>query len=383
MLVSVLEDASGNAVEITDFAPRFMQLRAHVPSAAARPPRRARSRAATHPRAAAAALRLGRAGPDLTRGSNHMRFVGRRQPCASPPTRRCPMSSRRRPSRSTGRSRSSSAPTSRLRSRDRRDRARIPGATPSHYWQRLGSLALDSVRVAGGRHPRRDHAEALQFRGDRRHRRGAHDLDPRGAGHAAQLGLSLLLAARRLFRHPGAQPPGHHPDDGGLSRLHHQHRRRAEARADPRLPPLYGITRQADLEERIAPALAGLPRHGAGARRQRGLYADAERRLWQRSCWRRPTSSSTSALPAGPCRPCSSIWSALGQRAIGASSTSPMRVRGSCAPRPAVHTFSSVMCWAACDRLARDRQGAWTAPTARRFGRRRPIAMHAVIDARA
>ena len=39
-----------------------------------------------------------------------------------------------------------------------------------------------------------------QFRGDRRHRRRAHHLDPRGAGIGAHLGLPLLLDARRLLR---------------------------------------------------------------------------------------------------------------------------------------------------------------------------------------
>ena len=73
---------------------------------------------------------------------------------------------------------------------------------------------------------RRDHAEALLLRGDRRHRRGPHDLDPRSAGVDPQLGLSLLLAARRLLRRPRAQPAGRHPDDGILHQLHHHHRAR-------------------------------------------------------------------------------------------------------------------------------------------------------------
>ena len=58
----------------------------------------------------------------------------------------------------------------------------------------------DLLRVAGRGDPRRDHAQALGLRGDRRDHRGAHHLDPRSAGLGPQLGLSLLLAARRLFR---------------------------------------------------------------------------------------------------------------------------------------------------------------------------------------
>src|SRR3546814_9348766 len=52
------------------------------------------------------------------------------------------------------------------------------------------------VRSAGGRDPRLDHAEALQFRGDRRHHRGVDDVHSRSPALRPQLGLPLLLAAR-------------------------------------------------------------------------------------------------------------------------------------------------------------------------------------------
>ena len=62
------------------------------------------------------------------------------------------------------------------------------------------------VRVAGRGDPRRDHAQALELRGDRRDHRGAHHLDPRSARIGPHLGLPLLLAARCLFRRACAQP---------------------------------------------------------------------------------------------------------------------------------------------------------------------------------
>ena len=45
--------------------------------------------------------------------------------------------------------------------------------------------------MAGGDHPRRDHAEALQLRGDRRHHCGAHHLHSRSARLGPHLGLPL------------------------------------------------------------------------------------------------------------------------------------------------------------------------------------------------
>ena len=42
----------------------------------------------------------------------------------------------------------------------------------------------------------------------------------------------------------------------------------------------------------------------------------------------------------------------VGERAFARATTSPTRACGSCAPGRAVHTYSALMCWAACDRLA-------------------------------
>ena len=82
---------------------------------------------------------------------------------------------------------------------------------------------------------------------------------PEAPGTQRNWDYRYLLAARRLFRRPGAQPAGHDPDDGGLSRLTSRISSttcEALGRSED-LPPLFGITRQADLEERFAPALQG------------------------------------------------------------------------------------------------------------------------------
>ena len=68
------------------------------------------------------------------------------------------------------------------------------------YWQEWIRRLAHLLRVAGRGDPRRDHAQAFELRGDRRDHRGAYDLDPGSARLGPHLGLSLLLAARRLFR---------------------------------------------------------------------------------------------------------------------------------------------------------------------------------------
>ena len=73
------------------------------------------------------------------------------------------------------------------------------------HWLELGAPSQRAVRMAIGGRPRGDHPQALQLRGNRRHRRRPHDFDPRSADHATHLGLSLLLVARRVFRRPRAE----------------------------------------------------------------------------------------------------------------------------------------------------------------------------------
>ncbi len=91
---------------------------------------------------------------------------------------------------------------------------------------RLGAPARDPVRMAGRGDPRGDHAAAERVRRHRRDRRGDDDVDPRGRRVVPQLGLPLLLAARRLLRRRRAEPAGRHRNHGGLSRVHRRHRRR-------------------------------------------------------------------------------------------------------------------------------------------------------------
>jgi len=119
-----------------------------------------------------------------------------------------------------------------------RDRAggRRGGGAPlprgdRHVLAGMGRLARHPVRMARRGDPRRHHPGAQRLRRHRGDRRGDDDVDSRGAGQPPQLGLPLLLAARRLLRGQRAQPPRRHAHHGALPRLHRQCRRRHGQRA--------------------------------------------------------------------------------------------------------------------------------------------------------
>ena len=107
--------------------------------------------------------------------------------------------------------------------------ARIP-RRHAHVLAGVGAHARGAGGLAGSGDPRRHHAQAVHLRGHRRGAGGADDLDPRGAAQHAQLGLSLLLAARQLFRHADAEPPGRDAHHGSLSALHRPHHRLVDGR---------------------------------------------------------------------------------------------------------------------------------------------------------
>ena len=115
--------------------------------------------------------------------------------------------------------------------RHRRHRPRVRGPDLPELAP-LDAPPRGSARVPGGGDPRRDHAQAVPVRGDRRHRRGDDDQPARGAEQRPQLGLPLLLAARRVLRGARAQRAVRGRHDGEVPRLAHQ--RAARRRRGPR-----------------------------------------------------------------------------------------------------------------------------------------------------
>ena len=173
---------------------------------------------------------------------------------------------------------------------------------------------------------------------------------PEAPDSRPQLGLPLLLAARRLLRRRRAEPARRDRDDGALPRLHRQHRRRRRRRAAAaRLPDQRRARARRARSSTSLPGYRGMGpvRVGNDAYRQvqHDVYGSAilaathvffdERLVQPRR--RRAVRAARGARPARASRcydqPDAGLW----------------ELRGSAR----VHTFSSVMCWAACDRLAR------------------------------
>ncbi len=157
--------------------------------------------------------------------------------------------------------------------RTRRCRARVAEVgrhffeETAAYWREWVRLAGDPVRMAGRGDPRRHHAQAQRVRGHRRDRRRHDDVDSRSAAQRPQLGLPLLLAARRLFRGQRAQPARRDPHDGALSGLHPQHRGRGRQRT-----PAAGVRHQRRVgyapsgRSTRCPAIAAWDRCGSATR---------------------------------------------------------------------------------------------------------------------
>ena len=140
--------------------------------------------------------------------------------------------------------------------------------------------------------------------------------------------------------------------------LHRRHRRRRARATGRRCSRSTGSTASAALDETIVEGAARLPRHGPGARRQRRVPPGAARRLRLRGARGHARVLRRAAREAAATSRCSSGWK-CSAGAPSPCTTSRTPACGSCAARARVHTFSSVMCWAACDRLARiaDRLG--------------------------
>ena len=233
------------------------------------------------------------------------------------------------------------------------------------YWlDWVRSLAIP-LEYPDRDHPRGDHAQALQFRGDGRHHRRAYHLDPRGAGHAAHLGLPLLLAARCILRHQGAEPPWRDADHGRVHPLHHQHRSRRPSARCGRSTASCRPSRSMSASPRSwrASRACGPVRVGnqAAEQLQHDAYGSVILAASQMFIDERLAAH-------GRCRSLPPARAA-GRAGAALRDGARCRARGSIAARQRVHTHSATMCWVACDRLARiaarlglaDRAAHWRA----------------------
>ena len=121
---------------------------------------------------------------------------------------------------------------------------------------------------------------------------------------------------------------------------------------DGHIQPLYGIGLERELTEQHRHLVAGLSpawarcawatrRSSTSSTTCTATSCSARRRLF--------TTTGCSAAPTATTSSCSSAWASR----RGSCTTSPMPACGSCARKARVHTSSSLMCWAACDRLSK------------------------------
>ena len=252
ILETMLRTQAGEELRIIDFAPRFERYgRSFRPPMIVRriEPVSGRPRICVRIRPT---FDYGASKPQISIGSNHVRFIGSRNVVR--------VTADIGPSYYLNQSEFLlDRPVSLFIGADEsinEDPERIVQTLPPRnpeLLERLGTRACHPLRLAGRGDPRRHHPEAVQLRRYRRHRRGADHVDARSARHAAQLGLSLLLAARRLLHRECAQSPERHAHHGGFRALPGGCRRSQRDKASPAL----SHRTRGDLNERIAEALAG------------------------------------------------------------------------------------------------------------------------------
>ena len=194
----------------------------------------------------------------------------------------------------------------------------------------VGPLQLRRPVARGGADVA-DGAEGADVRSDRRHGRGADDVAARVAGRRAQLGLPLLLAARRHHDALRADADRLHRGGGGLARVAAARGgRRSGAPADHvrRL----GRAAPDRVRSRLAARLRGLE---PGAHRQPGARATAAGRL------RRAGGCAVSGAPLRHRR--RSLGLGLRVRAAGVAGVALVRARrgdlGGARAAPALHAF--------------------------------------------
>ncbi|ALK10633.1 glycoside hydrolase family 15 protein [Blastochloris viridis] len=383
VLVSVLEDRDGNALEIVDFAPRFSHFgRTHRPPLLIRRVQPLRGRPHLVVRVQPT-FECGARKPEITRGANHVRYVGPSQTVRL--TTDAPVSyilEQRQfvIDRPISFFFGADEP---LRSNADSTAREFLGSTVDHWrdWVRALSIPFDwqeaviraaitlklcnfeeTGAIVAALTTSIPEAPGTERNWDYRYcwLRDAYFV----INALNRLGQTSTMEAFATYMTNIA---------GDLGQL--------PGRLD--MPPLFGITREVELEERFAPALTGYRGMGPvrignaaytqiqndayGALVLAAVHAFFDRRLIRRG------GRGESDLFAGLER--------LAARAVAVfdvPDAGPWELR----TKASVHTFSSVMCWAAADRMALIANGIGR-PERAAIWRTEADRMHAVITARA
>ena len=199
ILVTRLTDADGARRRGLRFLPALRAVGADVPAGRLRPHRPAgRGRAAAPGRRSTRRATGARATPSGPAAPTISAFWSSRSRCGSPPTRRSSTCSTAAASGSRRRCISSSGPDEPFVGNVGQTLATMLHQTADHWrdWVRGLAIPLEWQR---DRDPRRDHAQAVPARGDRRDRRRADHLDPRGAPIRAATGTIATAGSATLI----------------------------------------------------------------------------------------------------------------------------------------------------------------------------------------
>ena len=212
----------------------------------------------------------------------------------------------------------------------------------------LGQGVRRPAPLPAGGHPLGARAQAALLRGHGRHRGGDDDVHPRGAGQRPDLGLPLLLAARRLLRAVGVPPARPLRGARAVRALPHQRRQLdAGPRPGAALPHRRQRRPRRTDPRRAGRASTATARCAWETRRPHSARTTCSAR-WCSRCLR---SSSTSASAAERSPATLDLLQRLARKAVAVAGTPDAGIwelRG----RPRAQTFSSLMCWAAADRMA-------------------------------
>ena len=346
LVTTVLTDASGGAVRITDFAPRFEQFRPHVPSAAAHAHHRAGRRAAAHhdplppdlrprpaPTCSARSAATTSATPAATDDpAHHRRAALLYRPRGAVRAVAAGAAGVRRRYAVRGRSRHH-LPRVHATARATTGRNGSAGSRISYEWQDAVIRAAITLKLSSF-----EETGAII---------AAHTTsipEAPGSGRTWDYRFCWLRDAYFVVR--ALNRIGAIAHDGRLHLLHPHHRDRAHRRAAAGLQ--HRVDRSAGGAHRRRPE--GLSRRRAGAHRQCGGGAEPARHLWQRD----PRGDADVLRPAAAAHGRrESVPPARAARRNGARSSrfEPDAGIWEYRERKRIHTHSVAMCWAGCQRL--------------------------------
>jgi GH15 family glucan-1,4-alpha-glucosidase len=347
ILVSVLTDDKGSAIEITDFAPRFQQYdRVFRPPAIIRRvrPLRGQPRIRVHLRPK---FQWGEVGPKITPGSNHLRYVGPAQTLRLTTNASVSYVGESQPF-------IVDRPISFIFGADEALLANIE-QTSEEFFDRTTRYWRDWVR-----------ALSIPFEWQNAVIRAAITLK---LCNYEETGAIVAALTTSIPEAPNTQRNWdyrycwlrdayfviHALNRLGVTRTMENYitfiENVVEDSGTKGLQPLYGITRSAILEEKSAPGIKGYRGFGpvrvgnaAYLQRQNDVYGSVVLAVTHSFFDQRLNRSGLTSLYSNLER-----LGAMAAQMYDRPDAGPWELRS----RSSIHTFSSIMCWAACDRLAK------------------------------